>query len=204
MTGPPTTRGPLDNRAPSRRYGRQLGVRRWTLRQRPHGRYARELPAAAFGGAGRRPGGLDMADVVVVGGGSAGCVLAARLSEDPGCEVTLLEAGPDLADVADLPPDVVDASGPSLAHDWGYVAEPDRLGRCIALPRARLIGGCSATNWSFDEVLPFFRRLEADADFGGEWHDTQGPLPIRRHPPAELNPVQAAFIEAACAYGLAY
>src|SRR6516225_8358881 len=171
-------------------------------------------------------GGLDMADVVVVGGGSAGCVLAARLSEDPGCEVTLLEAGPDLADVVDLPLDVVDASGPSLAHDWGYVAEPDRLGRCIALPRARLIGGCSATNgcfalrgapadydgwagmgnpgWSFDEVLPFFRRLEADADFGGEWHGTQGPVPIGRHPPAELNPVQAAFIEAACAYGLAY
>jgi len=160
-----------------------------------------------------------MADVVVVvGGGSAGCVLAARLSEDPGCEVTLLEAGPDLADVADLPPDVVDASGPSLAHDWGYVAEPDRLGRSIALPRARLIGGCSATNgcfalrgapadydgwagmgnrgWSFGEVLPFFRRLEADADFGDEWHGTQGPVPIRRHPPAELNPVQAAFIEA--------
>jgi hypothetical protein len=85
--------------------------------------------------AGERRGGLGMADVVVVGGGSAGCVLAARLSEDPGCEVTLLEDGPDLAGVADLPPDVVDASGPSLAHDWGYVAEPDRLGRCIALPR---------------------------------------------------------------------
>jgi choline dehydrogenase-like flavoprotein len=118
-------------------------------------------------------------------------VLAARLSEDPACEVTLLEVGPDLVD---LPADVVDASGPSFGHDWGYVAEPDRLGRRIALPRAKLTGGCPATNgcfalrgapadyegwtgmgipgWSFEEVLPFFRRLEADADFGDEWHST--------------------------------
>jgi choline dehydrogenase-like flavoprotein len=43
-------------------------------------------------------------------------------------------------------------------------------------------------------VLPFFCRLEADADFGDEWHGRDGPLPIRRHPCAELNPVQAAFI----------
>jgi choline dehydrogenase-like flavoprotein len=53
-------------------------------------------------------------------------------------------------------------------------------------------------------VLPFFRRLEADADFGGQWHDSKGPVPIGRPPPAELSPVQAAFIEAACAYGLAH
>jgi choline dehydrogenase len=170
--------------------------------------------------------GGGVVDVLVVGGGSAGCVLAARLSEHAACQVVLLEAGPDLAGLADLPPDVVDASGPTLGHDWGYVAEPDGLGRCIALPRARLIGGCSATNacfalrgapadydgwaqlgnpgWGFEEVLPFFRRLEADADFGGEWHGGDGPVPIRRHPPAELNPVQAAFIEAAGRRGLPY
>jgi choline dehydrogenase len=171
--------------------------------------------------------GVGVVDVLVVGGGSAGCVLAARLSEDPDCRVALLEAGPDIAGVADLPPDVLDASVPTLAHDWGYVAEPDGLGRCIALPRARLIGGCSSTNgcfamrgaaevydswarlgnpgWSFDEVLPFFRRLETDADFGDdEWHGCDGPIPIRRHPPSELTAVQASFIESACSHGLPY
>jgi choline dehydrogenase len=64
-----------------------------------------------------------------MGGGSARCVLAARLSEDPACQVVLLEAGQDLAGLADVPPRVMDASGQTLAHDWGYLAEPDPLGR---------------------------------------------------------------------------
>jgi choline dehydrogenase len=165
-------------------------------------------------------------DVVVVGGGSAGCVLAARLSEDASCEVLLVEAGPDAADIAELPPDVVDASQPTVGHDWGYVAEPDAFGRSISLPRARLIGGCSSTNgcfalrgapadydgwsqrgnagWGFDDVLPFFRRLETDADFVDEWHGTDGPLPIRRHPRTELNSVQLAFMDAAKSAGVPY
>ena len=62
--------------------------------------------------------GASVTDALVVGGGAAGCVLAAWLSEDPGCEVTLLEVAPDLVGVAALPADVVDASGPILAHDW--------------------------------------------------------------------------------------
>src|SRR5262249_59315139 len=105
----------------------------------------------------------------------------------------------------------------------GEAAAAVRGGRSVAWPRAGVVGGCSSTTggfavrgapadydgwaamgnpgWSFGEVLPFFRRLEADADFGGEWHGRRGPVPIRRHRPAELNPVQAAFIEAACGYG---
>ena len=167
-----------------------------------------------------------MIDVLVVGGGSAGCVLAARLSEDASCDVVLLEAGPDAANIAELPADVVDSSEPTEGHDWGYVAEPDEFGRSISLPRARLIGGCSSTNgcfalrgapadydgwarlgnagWGFDDVLPFFRRLETDADFMDKWHGINGPLPIRRHPPTELNSVQLAFIDAAKSVGLPY
>jgi choline dehydrogenase len=168
-----------------------------------------------------------VADVVVVGGGSAGCVLAARLSEDPTRTVLMIEAGPDHAGVAELPQDVLDASQPTVGHDWGYVSEPGAAGRCIALPRARLVGGCSSTNgcfavrgspadydgwaggvgmgeWSFEHLLPFFCRLEADADFDDPWHGREGPIPIRRPPPDEINPQQRAFIEAAVTVGVPY
>lgn len=165
-------------------------------------------------------------DVIVVGGGTAGCVLAARLSEDAGCSVLLVESGPDYPVLDELPADVADASEPTVGHDWGYEAEADLLGRRIPLPRARLIGGCSATNgcfalrgapadydrwralgnsgWSFAEILPYFRRLESDLDFTDQWHGTDGPVPIRRHPVDELNPIQRAFIDAAVEVGHSY
>ncbi|MGC1419763.1 MAG: GMC oxidoreductase [Acidimicrobiales bacterium] len=164
-------------------------------------------------------------DVVIAGGGSAGCVLAARLSEDSSRKVLVIEAGPDYADASQLPADVLDAAQPTVDHDWGYSADL-RLDRGIDVPRARIMGGCSATNacfaqrgapegydswaalgipgWSFAEVIDDFRRLEVDQDFSGGWHGDEGPIPIRRHPRNELNAVQAAFIDTAVALGHTY
>src|SRR3954452_4438630 len=164
-------------------------------------------------------------DVVIVGGGSAGCVLAARLTEDADRTVLLVEAGPDHSHVRTLPPDVLDASEPTVGHDWGYTADAE-LDRGIAVPRARIMGGCSATNacfalrgaprdydgwatagnpgWSFADVLDDFRRLETDDDFGDQWHGATGLVPIRRHSRGDLNPVQAAFVDGAIASGHRY
>jgi choline dehydrogenase len=162
-------------------------------------------------------------DVVVVGGGAAGCVVAARLSEDPDRRVLLLEAGPDLR--AAPPEDIRSGWGPTRSFDWGYVSEPGERGTTRALPRGRLLGGCSSTNatfalrgspadydawaaagnpgWSFEEVLPFFARLERDLDFGDRpWHGDAGPLPIRRYQPGELTDVAAAGLAALEAAGL--
>ena len=76
-------------------------------------------------------------DVVVVGGGAAGCVVAARLSEDGARRVLLLEAGPDHR--ALMPADVRDGRRPTTRHDWGYVYEPDVAGVTRPLPRGKLL-----------------------------------------------------------------
>jgi choline dehydrogenase len=164
-------------------------------------------------------------DDIVVGGGSAGAVLAARLSEDPARRVLLLEAGPDYASVESTPPDLRDGWRMSLrAHDWGLTAEAVP-GRVIPYPRGRVVGGSSAVNatialrgvpadydewaalgndeWGWAKVLPCFRRLEDDPEGPSELHGRGGPIAICRWRPDELIPTQRAFFEVCRRLGFA-
>ena len=88
----------------------------------------------------------DSVDFLIVGGGAAGSVLGARLSEDSSVRVLLLEAGPDYAATHDVPEDLLDADGFPSSHEWGYQSEPGALGRSIPAPRAKVIGGSTTHN----------------------------------------------------------
>jgi choline dehydrogenase len=164
---------------------------------------------------------VEVADYVIVGAGSAGCVLAARLSEDPAAQVTLIEAGgPD-----DAPDIQVPLAWPLIRknqYDWDYTSEPEPGldGRYVYLPRGKTLGGSSAINamiyirghradydgwaaagatgWSYNEVLPYFRKAECNERGDDQFHGKLGPLsvsdPQTRHPLTEA--FKLAAIEA--------
>ena len=167
-----------------------------------------------------------MLDYLILGGGSAGCVLAARLSEIPKTRVLLVEAGRNIS-ANDMPANIrtrypgrafLDENNiwPSLTARFG---PPDKYGN-PAEPRryeqGRVLGGGSAVNalvanrgapgdydewsehgardWSWETVLPYFRKLETDHDFADEYHGQDGPIPIRRITQAKMSP----FVKKLC------
>ena len=163
-------------------------------------------------------------DVIIIGAGSAGCVLANRLSADAGRSVLLLEAGPDYPDFERLPAELKHdmnqaASEEGAAHNWSFVGQSTpQNARTLHVARGKVTGGSSAINhqillrglpedfdawaaagndeWSYQKTLPYFRRLESDADIRDDFHGADGPIPVWRHRRDDWLPLQAAFYQA--------
>lgn len=161
--------------------------------------------------------------IVVCGAGTSGCVSAARLSQDPAHEVTLLEVGPHYRPGA-WPVELTHSHRIiKETHDWGYLARAGASPRLVHVPRGRVVGGSSVTNgaialrghpehydewddlvdgFGWESWLPWFRAIEADRDFGdAAWHGDAGPIPIGRYPRGEWLELQERFAQAALAAG---
>ena len=162
-------------------------------------------------------------DVIIVGGGAAGSVLAARLAEDTSTSVLLLEAGNDYPDFANLPDEVKFghtryAESPDSEHNWalrGTITEEQGESH---VAQGKVIGGGSSINgqamqrgfpedfdswaslgndeWSYAKVLPFYKKMETDLDIQDDFHGTDGPMPVRRRQSAACPDIQKAFHDA--------
>ena len=166
-----------------------------------------------------------MYDYVIVGAGSAGCVLAGRLSEDPDVRVLLLEAGgPNSRAEIHIPAAFSKLFQGDL--DWNYRTVPQAAasGRDLYWPRGKVLGGSSSINamiyirghaadydgwaadgcagWGYADVLPYFKRSEDNARGAGPYHGAGGPL--RVEDPRQPSPISDAFVEASEALGLGH
>ena len=161
-----------------------------------------------------------MHDYVIVGAGSAGCVLAARLSEDPEASVLLLEAGPpDVNQNIHVPLGYLSLARTEVDWDYSSAPEPSCGGRRISLPRGKVLGGSSSINamiyirgnrrdydewaqpgWGWDDLFPYFLRAEDNERGASEWHGAGGPLPVSDQ--RSGNAITPAFVEAGVEAGL--